>query len=157
MTPPVTLPDTLRGTASPRRQGAIHRLDHVRILVVDDDELACEGTVQILREYGADAHAVRSASLALDVLEQRPGEQTSPFDVLISDIGMPGQTGYELIRRVRAHHDPRVSGIRAAAVTAYARSEDRIRALEAGYQVHIAKPLEEHELTTVIAALIGKI
>jgi CheY-like chemotaxis protein len=75
---------------------------------------------------------------------------------LISDIGMPGGDGYELMRRVRAHGDGRVSRIRAIALTAYARTEDRLRALRAGYQMHVPKPVDEEELTTVIAALTDR-
>jgi CheY-like chemotaxis protein len=78
------------------------------------------------------------------------------FDLIVSDLGMPGQDGYEFIRQVRRHSDTRISGIRAIALTAYARSEDRARALAAGYQVHTAKPIEEHHLTTVIASLMGR-
>jgi CheY-like chemotaxis protein len=70
---------------------------------------------------------------------------------------MPGQDGYEFIRQVRRHVDRRISGIRVIALTAYARTEDRARALAAGYQVHTAKPVEEHHLATVIASLMGGI
>jgi len=140
-----------------RRRTSVHRLDGVRILVVDDDELSRETTALILREYGSEAQAVGSAPSALAALEVPLKDNAFPFDVLLSDIGMPGQDGYELMRRVRAHSDKRVNGIRAVAVTAYARIEDRIRALEAGYQMHTAKPLDEHELITVIAAVMGKI
>jgi CheY-like chemotaxis protein len=75
---------------------------------------------------------------------------------LISDIGMPGADGYELMRQVRAHADGRVSRIRAIALTAYARSEDRLRVLQAGFQMHVPKPVDEEELTTVIAALTDR-
>jgi CheY-like chemotaxis protein len=75
---------------------------------------------------------------------------------LISDIGMPGADGYELIQRVRTHEDRRVSRIRAIALTAYGRSEDRLRALQAGFQMHVPKPVDEEELTTVIAALTDR-
>jgi CheY-like chemotaxis protein len=68
---------------------------------------------------------------------------------------MPGVDGYELIRRLRAHPDERVSRVRAVALTAYARSEDRQRALQAGFYMHVPKPVDEKELTTVIAALMG--
>ena len=70
---------------------------------------------------------------------------------------MPGEDGYDLIRRVRTHPHPRVSKIQAVALTAYARFEDRLRALEAGYQMHVAKPVQEAELNTVIAALTGRL
>ena len=93
---------------------------------------------------------------ALAEIEARLGDSgAEPFDVLISDIGMPGADGYELIRRVRAHPDDRVSRLRGVALTAYARSGDRLRSLRAGFYRHVPKPVDEEELTTVIAALIG--
>jgi CheY-like chemotaxis protein len=74
-------------------------------------------------------------------------------DVLLSDIGMPGEDGYELIRRVRSLPDKRGRSIPAAALTAYARDEDRERALAAGFQKHIAKPVRSVELVGVVADL----
>jgi CheY-like chemotaxis protein len=74
---------------------------------------------------------------------------------MICDIGMPGADGYELIRRVRAHQDNRVSYIKAVALTAYARSENRLQALRAGFHMYVAKPVDEVELTAVIGALTG--
>jgi CheY-like chemotaxis protein len=101
---------------------------------------------------------VDSAAAALAALESQleGGAARAPFDVLISDIGMPGADGYELIRRVRAHGDERVSHISAVALTAYARTEDRLQALRAGFQMHVPKPIDEAELMTVIAALTGR-
>jgi CheY-like chemotaxis protein len=75
---------------------------------------------------------------------------------MICDIGMPGTDGYELIRQVRAHQDKRVSYIKAVALTAYARSEYRLQALRAGFQMYVAKPVDEAELTVVIGSLIGR-
>jgi hypothetical protein len=93
----------------------------------------------------------------LATLESKFGDDGSePFDILISDIGMPGADGYELMRRVRAHADRRLNRIRAIALTAYARTEDRLRALQAGFQMHVPKPVDEEELTTVIAALTDR-
>ena len=77
-------------------------------------------------------------------------------DVLVNDIGMPGEDGYHLMRRVRAL-DPALGGnVPAVALTAYASSEDRRRAILAGYQMHLAKPVEPAELVTVVASLAGR-
>jgi signal transduction histidine kinase/ActR/RegA family two-component response regulator len=134
-------------------------LSGVRALVVEDEDGARELITLTLELHGALVTGVDSAAAALAALESRleDGAAGAPFDVLISDIGMPGADGYELIRRVRSHADESVSGIRAIALTAYARSEDRLQALRAGFQMHVPKPVDEAELTTVIAALIGRI
>lgn len=106
-------------------------------------------------QYGVSVTGADSAEAALAALEsQSDGDQ--PFDILISDIGMPGADGYELLRRVRTHPDPRVSRIPAVALTAYARSDDRLRSLRAGFQMHVPKPVDEIELTVVIASLTGR-
>jgi CheY-like chemotaxis protein len=96
-----------------------------------------------------------SAAAALVALETPP--QGAPFELLLSDIGMAGEDGYELMRRVRAHAGPRVSRIKAVALTVYGRSEDRLNALQAGYQMHVHKPAEEDELTMVVASLTGRL
>src|SRR5688572_15939677 len=136
-----------------------YRLDGLNILVVDDDETARDLLSLTLQEHGAITASAASTSGALETLQDslHTVYGGKPFDVLISDIGMPGEDGYDLMRRVRTHIDPRVNSIRAVALTAYARFEDRLRALEAGYQTHLAKPVEESELNTVIAALTGRI
>jgi CheY-like chemotaxis protein len=77
-------------------------------------------------------------------------------DVLVSDIGVPGEDGYSLIRKIRARGAERGGNLPAAALTAYARSEDRIRALKAGFQTHLAKPVDPAELVATIAALVGR-
>jgi CheY-like chemotaxis protein len=90
---------------------------------------------------------VDSAQAALDaVLVDRP-------DVLVADIGMPGMDGFEMIRRLRASADPDVRRIPAAALTAYARSQDRTRALQAGFQMHLAKPVDPSELVAAVVSL----
>jgi PAS domain S-box-containing protein len=133
------------------------RLEGVRALVVDDEAGARELLVATLEQYGLSVMGVDSAAAALTALESQFGDQASePFDILISDIRMPGADGYELIQQVRAHADERVSRIRAIALTAYARTEDRKRALRAGFQMHVPKPVDEEELTTVIAALTDR-
>ena len=133
-------------------------LSGVRALVVEDEADARELITLALEQSGALVTGVDSAAAALAALEsQHEGAaDQAPFDVLISDIGMPGADGYELIRRVRSHTDERVSGIRAVALTAYARTEDRMQALLAGFQMHVPKPVDEAELMAVIAALTGR-
>ena len=118
-----------------------------RILVVDDEADARDLLAQILGQAGADVIVVGSADEALETLRRwRP-------DVLVSDIGMPGDDGYVLIRKVRALGTAEGGQVRALALTAYARSEDRALALEAGFHTHIAKPVDPLELTALIAGL----
>lgn len=81
--------------------------------------------------------------------------ERSRFDIVVSDIGMPEMDGYALIRRVRGLGSQRGGSVPAVALTAYAWSEDRLRALRAGYQTHVAKPIEPFELVAVIASLAG--
>ena len=78
-------------------------------------------------------------------------------DVLISDIGMPNGDGYDLIREIRQRDEATGRWLPAAALTAYARAEDRMRAISAGYQMHVAKPVDPQELLTVIASLAGRL
>ena len=123
----------------------------VSVFVVDDESDARGLLTAILRECKAHVVAVASPGEAYRVLEWlRP-------DVIISDIGMPFEDGYSFIRKVRAiesrRHDGRVP---AVALTAHARVEDRVRALSAGYQAHVAKPVEPAELVAVLASLIGR-
>ena len=115
------------------------------MLVVDDEPDAR----QLLRHVLADCHAeVSLAASAAEALEQV--ERSRP-DVIVSDIGMPEMDGYDLIRRVRASYTARQ--IPAAALTAFAHPEDRKRALLAGFQTHIAKPVDPAELTAAVASL----
>jgi PAS domain S-box-containing protein len=123
------------------------RLDNVRILVVDDEPDGRALLSRILQERGAISVCIGSAQGALESL------QAQTFDILLSDIGLPELDGYALIRRVRAMDAP-ACRIPAIAVTAYARAEDRQRSLLAGYQMHIAKPLEAPELIAAIASLL---
>lgn len=90
------------------------------------------------------------ASLGAEALEKL---EAGLYDALVSDIGMPGMDGYELIARVRLLPPERNGRIPAAALTAYARSEDRARALRAGFDLHVAKPVEPDELVVAIASL----
>lgn len=122
-------------------------LDGIRVLVVDDEADARELLLLILKQYGAEAVQASSAHEALAQLQQ------GTFDVLVSDIGMPGEDGYVLIRQVRALEDIMRSGIPALALTAYARVEDRRRALGAGFQMHIAKPMDPNSVVAAIVQL----
>ena len=123
------------------------RLDGLRVLVVDDEADTREMLRVGLTRCGAEVTTASSAPEALEALARGAPE------VLISDIGMPGEDGYELIRRVRALPPEGGGRVPAVALTAYARAEDRLRALRAGYQMHLSKPVELAELTSVIASL----
>jgi PAS domain S-box-containing protein len=122
-------------------------LADLRVLVVDDEPDARDLIATVLIGCGAEVVSVESAGDALEEL----GRQR--FDVLVSDIGMPFMDGYALIKKVRQLPAERGGRIPAAALTAYAGVEDRIRALSAGYQMHIPKPVEPAELTTIVANL----
>jgi PAS domain S-box-containing protein len=136
---------------SPRRPDEDRpSLTSVSVLVVDDEADARELVRRLLEDCGARVMTAGSAEEAIGVLERER------VDVLVSDIGMPGEDGYALIRRVRERGPERQGGIPAAALTAFARSEDRTRALKAGYQTHIAKPVEPVELMFAVATLVGK-
>lgn len=138
-----------------RAQMAGQMLDGLRLLVADDEQDARRLIALMLERYGALVWTVESAAAAVAALEEPPDNR--PFDLLLSDIGMPEEDGYELIGRVRRHSDRRVCAIKAVALTAYARPEDRFRALKAGYQMHIPKPVEEDELITIVASLTGRL
>jgi PAS domain S-box-containing protein len=122
-------------------------LDDLRVLVVDDEPDAREFVAVVLAGRGAEVVAVGSAGEALEEMER------GRFDVLVSDIGMPEVDGYALIEKVRQLPKERGGRIPAAALTAYAGVEDRMRVLSAGYQMHIPKPVEPAELTTVVVSL----
>jgi PAS domain S-box-containing protein len=124
-------------------------LHQVKVLAVDDDPDSLALLRRVLEERGARVITASSAAEALELLAaERP-------DVLLSDIGMPGMDGYELIRRVRSL-DPEAGGrVPAAALTAFARPEDRTRALLAGYQMHATKPIRPAELMALVASLAG--
>ncbi|MDT7777812.1 MAG: hypothetical protein QOC99_324 [Acidobacteriota bacterium] len=122
-------------------------LDDLRVLVVDDEPDARELVTAMLMGRGAEVVSVESAVEALAEMER------GRFDVLVSDIGMPLMDGYALIEKVRQLPPERGGRIPAAALTAYAGVEDRLRVLSSGYQMHIPKPVEPAELTTVVASL----
>jgi CheY-like chemotaxis protein len=125
-----------------RSDGA--ELAGVRILVVDDDPGACEVLRRLLQGCEADVETVRSGREALEHIRQQPR------DLLLCDIGMPEMDGLELIRQVRSQG----FGMPAVAVTAFARPADRIRVLQAGFNMHVSKPIETRELLAVIEMLL---
>jgi signal transduction histidine kinase/ActR/RegA family two-component response regulator len=132
------------------QEGAV-RLDGVRVMVVDDEADTRDLLSFSLRNYGAEVTALGSASEALAAI------QRDKPDVLVSDIGLPGDDGYALIRKVRALDENRGGRVPAAALTAYAKDEDRHRAIAAGFQAHVPKPVELAELASVVASLAGRV
>jgi CheY-like chemotaxis protein/anti-sigma regulatory factor (Ser/Thr protein kinase) len=120
----------------------------LRIVAVDDDPDTLDLIATVLRQRGA---VVRTADNVEDALKRIAEERP---DILLSDLAMPGQDGFELIRRVRRM--PAGSLIKAAALTAYARTEDRLKALWAGFETHIPKPVQPNELAAVVASLAGR-
>ena len=125
-------------------------LQGLKILAVDDEADARELLIEVLQGCGATVTAVGSAQEALKILERlKP-------DILLSDIGMPDADGYSLIRQVRALDAAQGGETIAIALTAYARTEDRIRALETGFQMHVAKPIEPAELVAVVKSFSGR-
>src|SRR5437899_2294226 len=122
----------------------------VRVLIVDDEADARELMRIVLRSSGADLLAAACAEEALEQVEQwHP-------DILVSDIGLPGDDGYVLIQKLRQRQGDYGRSMPALAVTAYARAEDRTRALSAGFQLHVAKPLEPADFVAAIARLVSK-
>jgi CheY-like chemotaxis protein len=119
----------------------------VHVLVVDDDRDALALVEEILAAAGARVTTVGSAREALD------GMETTRPDVLLADLGLPTINGFDLIAEIRKLPDQQLRSIPAAALTAYARSEDRVRALQSGFQMHLAKPVDPVELVVAISAL----
>ncbi len=126
-----------------------NNLAGVHILVVDDELDARNVVKRLLEDCKARVTTAPSAPDALRLL------QSAPFDLLVSDIGMPGEDGYSLITKIR-NLPPPAAAIPAIALTAYARSEDRMRAIRAGFQQHLAKPVEPAELLTIVTSLAPK-
>jgi PAS domain S-box-containing protein len=157
----VTLPRTMRRTvaagaddpagwppAADRRR--VPDLRGVRVLVVDDDADALAMVRDILESAGANVTTSQSAAQALLSLEE-----TCP-DVLVADLGMPSMDGFELITTVRRASNQQLRNLPAAALTAYARSEDRMRALRNGFHMHLAKPIDPVALMAAVVSLSGK-
>ena len=133
---------------------AVAQLDGVRVLVVDDEEIARELVVMILAQAGATALTADSVAMAMSTLAALPPEQYP--DVVISDLSMPDEDGYSLIRQIRLLSPERGGQLPVIALTAFGRMEDRVRVLGAGFQTHITKPVEAEELVTVIASLVTR-
>ncbi|MEG4110013.1 ATP-binding protein [Microcoleus sp. S13_C5] len=128
-------------------------LEGLQILVVEDEADALDLLSTILEKYGADVMAVASVKEALTIIET--ATDRSP-DVLVSDIGMPDEDGYSLIRKLRQLEAQRGGRLPAIALTAYARNDDRQQALLAGFQMHLTKPVDAAELVAVVASLTGR-
>lgn len=123
------------------------RLDGVRVLLVEDEPSASEALQALFHSCGAEARVAGSVPEALAIFEEwQP-------NVLISDIAMPGEDGYSLIRRVRRRSAAEGGTIPAVALTAYAKIEDRVSILSAGFQMYLAKPADPNELIAVVGSL----
>jgi len=143
-------PSVVSAAASDERPLLAARLDGVRILLADDDVDAVNLAEAILTNVGAEVRSCATASAALDVVKQwRP-------DVLVSDIEMPGEDGYELIDKVRALAPEEGGETPAIALSAYGRPQDRLRALAAGFTMHVPKPVDPGELTAIVASVAGR-
>jgi signal transduction histidine kinase len=139
-------PESVQVAAS-SRPGSLPDLKGVSVLVVDDDEDAREILATVLVQAGATVAKAADTAEALAHLEH------DVPTILLSDIGMPGQDGYAFIRELRRREPDKGGRVPAVALTAYARSDDRFRALASGFQMHIAKPVEVSELLAVVANL----
>jgi CheY-like chemotaxis protein len=139
-------PRPLKTTSS----NCLEEIDGLRVLLVDDDVDSCEIVGLALRKCGVEVRLANSAAGALEILQR-----WLP-DLLISDIGMPDEDGYALLQKVRALGPERGSRLPAVALTAYATDADRERALAAGFQLHLVKPVELKELAEAVASLAGR-
>jgi CheY-like chemotaxis protein/anti-sigma regulatory factor (Ser/Thr protein kinase) len=138
----------IAGDEAPRE--ALRRLDGIRVLLVDDEASTSEAVQALLGSCGAVVRIASSAAEALGVLDEwKP-------DVLVSDIAMPGEDGYALIRKVRERHATRGGRIPAVALTAYAKIEDRVSILAAGFQMYLSKPADANELVAVVSSLASR-
>jgi len=143
--------EPIRAAVRPVPPPAVTSLEALRVLIVDDDHDTLEVVKELLEQAGAAVTSAASADEALASLRQ------SPPDVLLSDIGMPGQDGYELIRRVRDLAPEQGGRVPAAALTAFTQSDHRQKALSAGYQLYLPKPIAPAELTAAVARLAGRV
>src|SRR6185369_5629778 len=125
-------------------------LEGLKVLVVDDEADTRELIREVLKECGSEVITSRSVAEALEAIEKHKP------DILISDLGMPDEDGYSLISKIRALPEDQGGQIPAAALTAYARAEDRMRVLRSGFQFHLPKPVDSAELVTVVASLAGR-
>ena len=130
--------------------GEPQRLDGIRVLLVDDDEDTRDIIERVLARRGAEVVGVPSAREALTAFDDRT------FDVLLVDVMMPGMDGYEFIRAIRARPPEKGGRVPAATLTARVVTGDRLESLRAGFQSHLAKPIEPAELVEIIATLAGR-
>jgi signal transduction histidine kinase/ActR/RegA family two-component response regulator len=131
-------------------QSAAPLIADLRVLIVDDEADARSLAARMLEPHGVEVHSAAGAESALELLKRvRP-------DVIVSDIGMPGTDGYQFMRMVRALPDDEGGRTPAVAATAFARGEDRTKALLSGYQAHLAKPVDANELVAIVATLAGR-
>ena len=144
--PPGPEPE-LKQPTQPNQMDGEEDLRGVRVLVVEDDFDTLEMLKVILQDRGAEVITAPSAGDALEALEH------SLPDALVSDLAMPEQDGYELIQHIRQRDPERGGNIPAVALTANARVEDRVRALTAGFQMYVPKPVVPNELVAVVANL----
>jgi PAS domain S-box-containing protein len=147
---PALLPEPERAQAQAEGAAPLARLDGVRVLLVEDAPDARELIALLLRERGAEVQVAASGREAMERLE------AALPDVLVSDIGLPGEDGHALLKRVRQWAEARDEWIPAIALTAYAGAEDARRAYRAGFQVHMAKPLEAEALVDAVARLVAR-
>ena len=153
VTLPLAAPPDGEATAAPAPESALNfprLLQGLRILVVEDDADTRSMLTSALSRCGAEARGAATAAEGFALFTQ------SPPDVLISDIAMPDEDGYCLLRRIRALRPEQGGQVPAAALTAYATSDDRTKALRAGFQIYLPKPVEPAELVTVVRSLAGK-
>ena len=149
-----TVPLAEREQPQAVRLAGVQSLAGVRALIVDDEEDVRMLLSLTLLDYGAESEAVASGNEAIERLTRKTSGAT--FDVLICDIGMPDEDGYALIRKVRQLPPEAGGTIPAIALTAYGRAPERVRALEAGFQMHVVKPVEPDELVAVILSLVKR-
>ena len=142
--------DKVREVKESSRAELRSRLAGTRVLIVDDDPDAREVVAAILRHYGASVIVATSVSTALVALKREH------VDVLIADLGMPIEDGYDLIRHIRSSETEKIARLPAAALTAYTTEEDRDRVLAAGFQFHLAKPVDPAVLVATVERLRGE-
>jgi CheY-like chemotaxis protein len=153
---PLRSEETPHASIHPRAVGgapefvAPPQLTGIRALIVDDERDSRELIIAALSQCGAEAVGAANTVEALTRLS------TEHFDLLVSDIGMPGEDGYALIRKVRAFERDEGRRMPAVALTAFARGEDRSRALAAGFDIHVSKPVEPSELVLMLGRLIDQ-
>ena len=147
---PLLAERSIPAVATGREALAPPPLQGLTVLVVDDQEDVRELMRIVLSRRGATVVAAESTATALEALDRcRP-------DVILSDLEMPGEDGYSLIRKVRARSAERGGAVPAAALTAYARTEDRVHSLRAGFHRHVPKPVQPDELAEIVASLAGR-